>query len=80
MKLKATPSYSAVIIKSKDGTFAGYIEEVPGVISQGDTVDETKANLLDALKMMIRFYKEESRSVIRTARRRVHKRDTVTLQ
>src|SRR5947208_5366262 len=36
----------------------------PGVISQGATVEETKENLLDALKLMIRYYKEESLKMI----------------
>jgi predicted RNase H-like HicB family nuclease len=79
MKIKGSSSYSVVIIKANDGTFAGYIEEVPGVISQGATVEETKENLLDALKMMIRFYKEESLKMIHKTHKRIHKRDTLTL-
>ena len=79
MKIKSNPSYGVIIIKADDGTFAGYIEELPGVISQGTTVEETKENLLDALKMMIRYYKEESLKVIRKTHKRIHKRDTLTL-
>jgi len=79
MAIKTKSTYSAVLIKADDGTFSGYIEEVPGVISQGATVEETKENLLDALKLMIRYYKEESLKMIHKTHKRIHKRDRLTL-
>lgn len=44
-KIKLT----AVIQKVPEGGFIAFIEEIPGVNTQGETVDEAKANLFDAL-------------------------------
>jgi predicted RNase H-like HicB family nuclease len=34
------------------------VEEIPGAISQGDTLGEAKANLLDALKLVLECQRE----------------------
>ena len=36
-----------------DDWFVGRLVEVPGVFSQGDTLDELKANIGDAYRMMV---------------------------
>jgi len=36
-----------------DGWFVGRLTEVPGVFSQGETVEELKENIQDAYKMML---------------------------
>jgi predicted RNase H-like HicB family nuclease len=36
-----------------DGWYVGRIVEVPGVISQGETIDELKENIQDAYKLML---------------------------
>jgi predicted RNase H-like HicB family nuclease len=38
------------------------IEEMPEVISQGDTLDEARANVLDALKLVLEANREEASS------------------
>ncbi|MDD9802742.1 MAG: type II toxin-antitoxin system HicB family antitoxin [Deltaproteobacteria bacterium] len=35
------------------GWFIGNLRQIPGVISQGKTLDELKANILDALLLML---------------------------
>ena len=67
--MKAKPTYTAVIIQAKDGTYSGYVEEVPGVISQGNTEKELRENLLDALQMMLRYYKDETSKLFRKSSR-----------
>jgi predicted RNase H-like HicB family nuclease len=42
-----------------DGWFVGKIVEIPGVLTQGKTVDETKSNLLDALALYLEVEREE---------------------
>jgi len=42
----------------KTGWYVGQIEEFPGAISQGKTIKELKANLLDALKLLLEIQKE----------------------
>jgi len=36
-----------------DGWFVGSLREVPGVFSQGETVEELKENIRDAYRMMV---------------------------
>lgn len=36
-----------------DGWFVGKIREVPGVFSQGETLEELKENIEDAYRMML---------------------------
>jgi predicted RNase H-like HicB family nuclease len=35
------------------GGYTCFVEEVPAAISQGETLEEAKANLLDALKLVL---------------------------
>ena len=36
-----------------DGWFVGRLREVPGVFSQGETLDELESNVIDAYRMVI---------------------------
>lgn len=62
---------TAIIEQGENGWLVGQIEEVPAVISQGKTVEEVKANLLDALELLLQTQREitgrdyEGRTVIR---------------
>ena len=42
-----------LIEKGDQGWFVGQIAEIPGVLTQGKTIDETKENLLDALELYL---------------------------
>jgi len=46
-------NFTAIIEKSEDGWYVGQIEEFPAAISQGKTIDELKANLIDALMLLL---------------------------
>jgi predicted RNase H-like HicB family nuclease len=37
-----------------DGWFVGKLKEVPGIFSQGKTLEELKENIIDAYRMMVR--------------------------
>lgn len=55
-----TPNYNAVI--RKDGEWwIGWIEEVPGVNSQGATREELLANLREALVEALQMNREDAR-------------------
>ena len=77
MKIKS--NFTAIILKASDGTFTGYVEEVPGVISQGKTVKETIDYLNDALQMMLLYYKEEARKLIRKSRSKIYKKEILSV-
>ena len=44
---------TAVFEPAKEGGYTCFVEEVPAAISQGETLSEAKANLLDALKLVL---------------------------
>lgn len=50
--------FTAIIEQGENGWLVGQVEEVPAAMSQGKTIDELKANLLDALKMILDTNKE----------------------
>ena len=41
------------IIEKTDDWYIGYIEEIPGVNTQGKTIDEVKDNLKEALELIL---------------------------
>jgi predicted RNase H-like HicB family nuclease len=59
-KFMLTPNYNAVIRQDGDW-WIGWIEEVPGVNSQGTTRDELLANLREALGEAIEMNREDAR-------------------
>jgi len=40
------------------GGYMGYVEEVPGAITEGATLEETRENLKDALQLMLETNRE----------------------
>ena len=49
---------TAVFEPATEGGYTCFIEEIPAAISQGETFDEAKANLMDALKLVIECQRE----------------------
>jgi predicted RNase H-like HicB family nuclease len=41
-----------------EGGYTCFVEEVPAAISQGETLAEAKANLVDALKLVLQCQRE----------------------
>lgn len=50
-KLKLT----AIFEEAEEGGYIAFIEEIPGVNTQGETLEETKANLLEAFELVYRL-------------------------
>ena len=51
---------TAIIEKSEEGWYVGQIEELPAAISQAKTVDELKANLLEAFELILAANRDET--------------------
>lgn len=51
---------TAVFEPAEEGGYVAYIGEMPGVNSQGETLEEAKANLLDALALMMEVRREQT--------------------
>ena len=56
-KLKLT----AVFEPAAEGGFTCHFEELPEIFSEGETVDEARANLWDALEHVTAYHCEEAR-------------------
>lgn len=44
---------TAVFEPAAEGGYTCFVEEIPAAISQGETLDEAKDNLLDALRLVL---------------------------
>jgi predicted RNase H-like HicB family nuclease len=49
---------TAVFEPAKEGGYTCFVEEIPAAISQGDTLEEAKTNLLDALRLVLECQRE----------------------
>lgn len=44
--------------ESEGGGYVAYTEELPGAITEGDTLDEARANLRDAIEVLLEANRE----------------------
>ena len=51
--MKANLKLTAVFEKQKEGGYIGYVEEISGVNTQGETLDEVRNNLVEALVLVL---------------------------
>ena len=57
LKLKLT----AVFEPAPEGGYTCHFEELPEVFSEGENLEEAKANLFDALTQVMEYHREEAR-------------------
>jgi len=55
--------YTAIIEQGENGWFVSQIKEVPAALSQGETIEELKKNLIDALRLILETDEEMTISV-----------------
>jgi predicted RNase H-like HicB family nuclease len=53
--------YHTIIKPERNGWFVGWVEEIPGTITQGHTLEECRENLREALKLMLETHRDEAR-------------------
>lgn len=68
--------FTAVYVESADGGYVAYIEEIPGAHAQGETIEEARRNLRDALDLMLSANREHNRQAF--GRYRVTRRERMT--
>jgi predicted RNase H-like HicB family nuclease len=51
---------TAVYEPAKEGGYTCFVEEISGAISQGETLEEAKANLREALQLVLECQRELS--------------------
>ncbi len=52
---------TAVFVPAPEGGFTCHFEELPEIFSEGETVDEARANLWDAFEQVMACHREEAR-------------------
>lgn len=57
---KMREQLTAVFIKEAKGGYCGYVEELPGAITQGETIEETKDNLIEVVQLFMQCHRELS--------------------
>ncbi len=55
-----TQTFTAVFEAAEEGGYVAFVEEVPGAISQGETLDEARENLKEALAVMLEINRENA--------------------
>lgn len=53
--------YHTIIKPETNGWFVGWVEEIPGTITYGKSLNECRRNLRDALQLMIETHRDEAR-------------------
>ena len=46
-------NYTLIIQKAEEGGYVGFVPEVPGANTQGDTEQEVRENIKDAVQMLL---------------------------
>ena len=52
---------TAVFIPAEEGGYTAFVEEIPGAITQGETIEEARENLVDALRMVLECNRQLAR-------------------
>ena len=55
--------YVYVIEKAKDGSYSAYVPDLPGCTTSGDSVDEIRQSIGDAVASYIESLREHNESV-----------------
>jgi predicted RNase H-like HicB family nuclease len=53
--------FHTIIRPEANGHFVGWVEEIPGAITHGHTLDECRKNLRAALLLMVETHRDEAR-------------------
>jgi predicted RNase H-like HicB family nuclease len=53
--------FHAIIKPEANGWFVGWVEEIPGAITQARSLDECRENLRDSLQLMLETHRAEAR-------------------
>ena len=59
--LRMKQRYHTIIKPEENGWFVGWVEEIPGAISQGRSLDECRQNLRDSLSLIVETHRDEAR-------------------
>ena len=52
--------FTAVYEKAEEGGYIAYVAELPGANTQGETIEEARENLREAVSLLLECYREEA--------------------
>ena len=52
--------FTAIYEKAEEGGYIGYVAELPGANTQGETMAEVRENLKEAVSLLLECYREEA--------------------
>ena len=55
--------YVVVIEKAKDGSYSAYVPDLPGCVSSGDTLDEVRTMIEEAVALHVESLREHGEPV-----------------
>lgn len=55
--------YVYVIERASDGSYSAYVPDLPGCTASGDSIDEVKRNIQDAVDSYIESLRENNESI-----------------
>src|SRR3954462_14030290 len=53
--------YHTIMKPAMNGWFVGWVEEIPGTLTHGKSLEECRRNLRDALQLMVDTHRDEAR-------------------
>lgn len=72
-----TYEFTAVFLPEDDG-YVAFVEELPGANTQGETLEEARENLREAIEMILDENRERSRSTVSNADRVIRESIAIT--
>lgn len=57
---------TAIYEKAAEGGYIGYVAELPGANTQGETIEETRENLREAVTLLLECYREDAENRLET--------------
>jgi predicted RNase H-like HicB family nuclease len=55
-----THTFTAVFEPADEGGYTAFVEELPGAISQGETLEEARQNLKEAIELILEVNREDA--------------------
>ena len=56
--------YHTIIKPDKKGWFVGWVEEIPGAMTHGRSLDECRRNLKEALSLILETHRDDARQCL----------------
>jgi predicted RNase H-like HicB family nuclease len=56
--------YHTIIRPKRNGWFVGWVEEIPGAITLGKSLDECRRNLKDSLQLILDTHRDQARQCL----------------